>query len=205
VSPDHAPPVGHDVLLAAASFAAHKHSAQRRKGSCAIPYVNHVIEVARLLAGLPGNPDPNLVLAGLLHDILEDTPVTRAELVARFGEDVTALVEQVTDDKSLERSVRKRLQVQNAPRLPARAQNLSTADKISNLRSTLTDPPVGWSYERQREYFEWAKAVVDRFPAVHPALRREFDLAYEQFFGPGEPRTAERAGEMASTPVASNA
>lgn len=179
--PDDAPRARHEVLLSAAHFAARKHSSQRRKGDAAEPYVNHLIEVARLLAELPSTFDLNLVVAGFLHDTLEDTDATRSELVEHFGEDVAALVEQVTDDKSLDRGVRKRLQVQNAHRICARAQNLSTADKISNLRSTLADPPRGWSVERRREYFDWAKAVVDRFPAVDPNLRREFDSVYSRF------------------------
>src|SRR5436853_6654809 len=101
-------------MLSAAHFAAQKHSSQRRKGKSAEPYVNHLIEVARLLAELPSSFDLNLVIAGLLHDTLEDTPATRSELADRFGEDVANLVEQVTDDKSLPRHVRKTLQIRNA-------------------------------------------------------------------------------------------
>ncbi|MBS1871618.1 MAG: bifunctional (p)ppGpp synthetase/guanosine-3',5'-bis(diphosphate) 3'-pyrophosphohydrolase [Acidobacteria bacterium] len=168
-------------MLSAAQFAARKHASQRRKGNSAEPYVNHLIEVARLLTELPATFDLNLVVAGFLHDTLEDTNATRTELVEHFGEDVTSLVEQVTDDKSLDRAVRKRLQIQNATLISARAQNLSTADKISNLRSTIADPPRGWTLERRREYFDWAKAVVDRFTGVDPMLKREFESVYSSF------------------------
>ncbi len=170
-------------MLSAAHFAAQKHSSQRRKGESAEPYVNHLLEVARLLADLPSRFDLNLVIAGLLHDTLEDTAVTRSELADRFGEDVATLVEQVSDDKRLPRDDRKTLQIQNAPHMSPRAQNLSTADKISNLRSTLSDPPADWSDERRRQYFQWAKAVVDRFPAVDPNLKSEFEAVYSQFEG----------------------
>jgi GTP diphosphokinase / guanosine-3',5'-bis(diphosphate) 3'-diphosphatase len=181
LSQDDALRARHSAMLAAAQFAARKHSSQRRKGDSAEPYVNHLIEVAHLLAELPAAFDLNLVIAGFLHDTLEDTPVTRSELAERFGEDVTSLVEQVTDDKSLERTVRKHLQVQNAHAISPRAQNLSTADKISNMRSTLCDPPSDWSPQRRREYFDWAKAVVDRFPAVDPKLKAEFESVYARF------------------------
>ena len=167
--------------LAAARFAAQKHSAQRRKGNPAEPYVNHPIEVAHLLAEIPAQLDPTLLIAGLLHDTLEDTNTTRLELAQHFGEDVAGLVAEVTDDKSLPKKVRKALQIEHAPGKSPRAQNLSTADKISNLRSTLTNPPSDWSAQRRREYFEWAKAVVDRFQAVDPGLKAEFDRTYERY------------------------
>ncbi len=178
---DDAPRARHATLLSAAQFAARKHASQRRKGNSAEPYVNHLIEVARLLTELPATFDLNLVVAGFLHDTLEDTNATRSELVEHFGEDVTSLVEQVTDDKSLDRAVRKRLQIQNATLISARAQNLSTADKISNLRSTIADPPRDWTLERRREYFDWAKAVVDRFTSLDPMLKREFESVYSSF------------------------
>lgn len=167
--------------LAAARFAAEKHSAQRRKGNPAEPYVNHPIEVAHLLAEIPARLDPTLLIAGLLHDTVEDTNTTRAELAERFGEDVASLVMEVTDDKSLPKRVRKALQVERAPLKSARAQNLATADKISNMRSTLTSPPSDWTVQQRQDYFEWAKAVVDRFRAVDPALKAEFYRTYQRY------------------------
>lgn len=144
----------------ALDFAARKHSHQRRKGLMAEPYVNHLIEVALLLAEATDGGDPTLVMAGLLHDTLEDTDTTRDELSRAFGEDVTVLVSEVTDDKSLSREERKRLQVETAPHKPARARMLKIADKIANLRSIAESPPVGWSPRRKREYVAWAREVA---------------------------------------------
>jgi (p)ppGpp synthase/HD superfamily hydrolase len=171
-----------DVLRAAA-YAAEKHAAQRRKGAAAEPYINHLLEVARLVAETLPAPDPNLVVAALLHDVVEDTEVTNAEVAARFGGDVASLVAEVTDDKSLPKTERKRLQVLNAPRKTPRAQILKLADKISNLRAILHSPPAGWSLERQREYFDWARQVVDGLPSPPEGLKAEFDRLYREFRG----------------------
>jgi (p)ppGpp synthase/HD superfamily hydrolase len=167
-------------ILEAARFAADKHAAQKRKGLLAEPYINHLLEVAQLIASASDVLDTDLVIAGLLHDILEDTCVTAAALEARFGSGVAALVAEVTDDKSLTRQARKALQVQNAPRKSARAQVIKLADKIANLRSILTSPPVGWSEERKREYAEWAKQVVAGLTAPNASLKAEFDRVYDQ-------------------------
>lgn len=165
-------------ILAAAQFAAAKHSQQKRKGAGGEPYINHLIEVAELVASSSNALDTELVMAGFLHDTVEDTGVTLTELTDRFGSDVASLVAEVTDDKSLPDKIRKRLQVENAPHKSERAQTLKLADKISNLRSIVISPPVGWSLERKRQYFEWAKAVVDALTAPNPVLKPEFEKTY---------------------------
>lgn len=170
-------------ILEAARFAAEKHARQKRKGHAGEPYVNHLIEVAELIAGATPQLDINLVMAGLLHDTIEDTGVTARELEQSFGSDVTALVLEATDDKSLPKEVRKALQVKNAPTRSPRAQTLKLADKISNLRSLSTSPPAEWSAERKREYFEWARRVVEGFTAPNPLLKAEFEKAYAALAG----------------------
>jgi len=167
-------------ILEAARFAAEKHAAQKRKGIAAEPYVNHLLEVAELIAASANTLDTDLVAAGLLHDTIEDTATTAEELEQRFGADMAALVLEVTDDKSLPREMRKTLQVQNAPHKSRRAQVIKLADKISNLRSILHSPPADWSAERKREYFAWARAVVDALSAPNPLLKTEFDRVYAQ-------------------------
>ena len=165
-------------IFAAAQFAAEKHSSQKRKGAAGEPYINHLIEVAELIAGSSPVLDANLLMAGLLHDTIEDTGATAQELEQRFGADVTSLVLEVTDDKSLPKATRKALQVQNAPKKSVRAQVLKLADKISNLRSILERPPADWDLERKRQYFEWAKQVVDGLPSPNPILKAEFERLY---------------------------
>lgn len=169
------------TLLEAAQFAAEKHSSQRRKGAGAEPYINHLIEVAHLVAGALSAPDTNLLIAALLHDVVEDTAVTHEELAAAFGSDVAALVAEVTDDKSLPKHVRKQLQIDNAPKKSPRAQAIKLADKISNLRAILVSPPADWTDQRKREYVQWARRVVEALPEPNPVLRLEFERVYAQF------------------------
>jgi (p)ppGpp synthase/HD superfamily hydrolase len=162
-------------VLSAAMFAADKHSAQRRKGAAAEPYINHLIEVAELVSAASAEPDTELVIAALLHDSIEDAGVTKEELTERFGAEVAHLVVELTDDKTLLKPERKRLQIVNAPRKSVRAQAIKLADKISNLRAIRNSPPVGWTEERKAEYFAWAQRVVDGLTAPNPVLKTEFD------------------------------
>ena len=170
-------------ILAAAMFAAEKHATQKRKGAAGEPYVNHLIEVAQLTAGSSEHLDADLVMAAFLHDTIEDTGTTAAELEAAFGSDIAALVVEVSDDQSLPKEVRKELQVQTAPQKSARAQILKLADKISNLRSMLASPPATWSPERRRQYVSWARRVVDALSAPNPILKAEFERTYAKFAG----------------------
>ena len=170
-------------IFAAAKFAAEKHAAQKRKGEAAEPYVNHLIEVAQLIASSSEQLDANLVMAGLLHDTIEDTGTTAAELEQVFGSDVSSLVVELTDDKSLSKEVRKELQVEHAPHKSPRAQVIKLADKISNLRSLLTSPPANWSVERKRDYFAWAQRVVNALSSPNPILKAEFERTFAKFKG----------------------
>ncbi len=174
--------MGEDLLLVvrALEFAARRHSSQRRKGAAAEPYVNHLAEVARLLAEASGGRDAELVAAGLLHDTLEDTATRAEELEREFGPGVLGLVREVTDDKSLARPERKRLQVQTAGTKSDRARMIKIADKTSNLRTLLASPPLGWSRRRRLDYFGWAAQVVERCRGVSPELEAAFDRAYRK-------------------------
>jgi len=165
-------------ILAAALFAAEKHAQQKRKGAAGEPYFNHLLEVAELVATSSDRLDVELLMAAFLHDTVEDTGVTLQELETHFGRDVAALVDEVTDDKSLPKETRKQLQVKNAPQKSERAQTLKLADKISNLRSILASPPAGWNRERKQQYFEWARQVVAGLATPNPFLKTEFDKTY---------------------------
>ena len=162
-------------LLVALAFAASKHRDQRRKDDAASPYINHPIALANLLANEAGIEDERVLVAAVLHDVLEDTETTEQELVEAFGRDIADIVLEVSDDKALPKMERKRLQVVTAPGASRRAKFVKLADKICNLSDIAASPPIGWSLERQREYFDWAKAVIDGLRGVHPTLERLFD------------------------------
>ncbi|MCX7363038.1 MAG: HD domain-containing protein [Alphaproteobacteria bacterium] len=165
-------------LTRAADYAARQHLAQRRKGERAEPYINHLTEVAALLAEATDGGDVVLVMGGLLHDTLEDTDSTYEDLAQRFGPEVAALVAEVTDDKSLKKEDRKRLQVEKAAGKSPRARMLKIADKTSNLRSLIESPPKGWTEERLRDYVVWAEQVVRSCRGLNSRLEAVFDAAH---------------------------
>ena len=164
-------------IVCAIAFAAEKHRNQRRKDIEASPYINHPIALANILANEAGIDDEKVLVAAILHDTIEDTETTSAELAGLFGDEVTAIVLEVSDDKSLPKAERKRLQIEHAPTISRRAKQVKLADKIANLRDIAVSPPAGWPLLRQQEYFDWAKAVVDGLRGTHPTLERLFDEA----------------------------
>lgn len=164
-------------LLRAFGFAAHKHSHQRRKDRAASPYVNHVIAVAQVLAVEGGVTDMSLLVAAVLHDTVEDTKTTFEELEETFGRTVADLVRELTDDKSLDKAERKRLQIVHAASASDAAKQLKIADKIGNLRDIVARPPVGWPRQRKVKYLVWAAQVVDGCRGVNRRLDTAFDRA----------------------------
>ncbi len=164
-------------IVRALDFAAWAHSTQRRKGVAGEPYINHLTEVAHLVAQATGGKDDKLIIAALLHDVLEDQSmhVTFDMLVENFGKRVAKIVREVSDDPSLPKAERKRMQVVHAPHLSRRAKILKIADKAANLNSTLHTPPKDWSSARKREYFAWAAEVVDGCRGVNAWIEAVFD------------------------------
>jgi len=173
-------PRGVALILQAAAFAAHKHRDQRRKDHAASPYINHPITLAEILSGIGGVRRADVLAAALLHDTLEDTETTRDELKAAFGPKITQIVEEVTDDKRLPKQQRKELQVAHAAHISKSAKLVKLADKIANLSDIIASPPPDWSLERKREYFNWAKRVIDQVRGTNAKLERRFDGLYRQ-------------------------
>jgi GTP diphosphokinase / guanosine-3',5'-bis(diphosphate) 3'-diphosphatase len=163
------------TILRAIAFAAERHRDQRRKDAVASPYINHPIAVASLLWHEGEVRDPVAIVAGILHDTIEDTATTEAELVAAFGADVAAVVLEVTDDKSLPKAHRKELQVEHAPHLSVPAKLVKLADKLCNLRDILDSPPADWPHERRHAYVVWTQRVVDGLRGASPPLEALFD------------------------------
>ena len=179
------------LLLKAICFAAHKHRDQRRKDEDASPYINHPIEVAEILARVGEVGDLATLLAAVLHDTVEDTATTPSELEQAFGRDVRQLVEEMTDDKSLPKDVRKQLQIEHAPGLSSRAKQIKIADKICNIHDVTHTPPPKWSLERRREYLQWAARVVEGCRGSNASLESHFDEklleAWSKLGRPGDP------------------
>jgi GTP diphosphokinase / guanosine-3',5'-bis(diphosphate) 3'-diphosphatase len=166
------------LLLRALAFAAHKHRDQRRKDAAASPYINHPIALANVLVNEGGVTDAEVLSAALLHDTVEDTATTLEELESEFGARVAGIVAEVTDDQRLPKAERKRLQVEHAAGLSREAKLVKLADKICNLRDVAERPPAQWDLARRREYFDWARRVVEGVRGAHPGLEAAFDRAY---------------------------
>lgn len=164
-------------LTKAYDYAARMHSGQTRKGDKGEPYINHVTDVAHRVSQSSHGTDSVLIIAAILHDVVEDTDCTEADIVAEFGAEVASVVMEVTDDKSLPKAERKRLQVEKVPHKSDRAKRLKLADKASNLTSIATSPPADWDTARKSTYVVWAEAVIAGCKGVDPALEQAFDAA----------------------------
>ena len=173
-------PTDLELILRALEFAARKHRDQRRKDVHASPYINHPIALANLLVNEADIHDPEVICAALLHDTIEDTETTARELEREFGEHIRDIVLEVTDDTNLPKAERKRRQIEHAAHASGQAKLVKLADKICNLRDISASPPATWSLERQQDYFDWAKQVIDRVRGAHPQLEAAFDEAYSR-------------------------
>jgi len=162
-------------LLEALRFSAEKHRNQRRKDNEKSPYINHPIEVTQLLWEVGGVRDVDVLLAAILHDTVEDTETRPEEISGRFGENVLSLVMEVTDDKSLPKQERKRLQIEHALHKSDGAKLIKLADKSCNVRNLVTMPPADWSLERRQEYLLWSEKVVAGLRGTNAALEEYYD------------------------------
>lgn len=125
-----------NLIHKAVEFATKKHAGQVRKGTN-IPYIVHPYDVMQLLKQY--NCKEEVIVAGLLHDVLEDTNTTKEELEQEFSKEIAQLVQFETEDKTKpykERKLEHMNQVKNAP---LEAKIVNCADKLSNLRCTLID------------------------------------------------------------------
>ena len=147
------------TLLRTVDFSAYKHRKQTRKDIDRTPYINHPIGVATILAYEAHVDDIITLQAALLHDTVEDVGVTFDELEQKFGKDVANIVKEVTDDKCLSKTERKRQQIIHASTCSYRAKLVKLADKISNLRDLISNPPSFWSLSRIQGYFVWTYFV----------------------------------------------
>ena len=168
------------ALLTALRFAARKHSRQRRKDLEATPYINHPVAVAEILAVTGLVTDLAMLQAAILHDTIEDTETSPQELAAQFGRDVCLLVQELTDDKSLPKKERKRLQIEHAPHLSTRAQQIKIADKICNLEDITSAQPVDWQLDRKLDYLNWAEKVVAGCRGCNRQLELRFDALLKE-------------------------
>ena len=163
------------ALLDAVAFAAVKHQDQRRKGHRHLPYINHPVRVTEMLWSVGGVRDVTTLVAALLHDTLEDTETTPAEIELHFGPEVLGVVQEVTDDKSLPKAVRKQRQIDHAAHTSPRAKIIKLADKIHNVVDLTNETPADWPKSRIVAYVDWSELVVADLRGVNPPLESLYD------------------------------
>ncbi|XP_070545806.1 guanosine-3',5'-bis(diphosphate) 3'-pyrophosphohydrolase MESH1-like isoform X2 [Ptychodera flava] len=168
------------ALVECMDFAAIKHRDQRRKNPNKTPYINHPIGVARILSKEAGVSDLKILQAALLHDTVEDTDTTLEEIEEHFGKDVRQIVSEVTDDKSLPKMERKRLQIEHAPHISREAKLVKLADKLYNLRDLKEIAPEGWTPERIQDYFLWAAKVTKGLRGVNKVMEEALDEIFTE-------------------------
>jgi guanosine-3',5'-bis(diphosphate) 3'-pyrophosphohydrolase len=163
------------LVSEAAELAARRHNGMARKGRGNEPYINHLAEVANLLSAATDGADAELVAAGWLHDTIEDTETTREELAQKFSERVALLVVECTDDMSLAKAERRRLQVVNAPHKSPGAKLIKIADKISNIGARILPNPNADERADLVDYTNWAEQVVVGCRGGNAWLDQTFD------------------------------
>lgn len=175
------------VILRSLDFAATRHRSQFRKGEEKTPYINHPIQVANLLINEAGETDPVLLAAAILHDVVEDTvdsveerDLIIGEIRSIFGDEILSLTMEVTDDKTLVKEERKRLQVEHAADKSVRAKKLKSADKIMNIRDLINCPPLGWTRNRVLDYLNWCEKVNEGVRGVNGKLDSLFEEVLKQ-------------------------
>jgi guanosine-3',5'-bis(diphosphate) 3'-pyrophosphohydrolase len=170
-------PTHMETVLRAAAFAAEKHRMQRRKDAESSPYINHPIQLAYILVQ-EGIEDSTVLASALLHDTIEDTKTTLDEIEIVFGYEIARIVDECSDDKALTKTERKQAQIEHASKISPKAKLVKLADKIANVSDIDGAPPAGWSLDRKREYFDWAKQVVDQMRGTHARLEARFDAEF---------------------------
>jgi guanosine-3',5'-bis(diphosphate) 3'-pyrophosphohydrolase len=163
------------LVSEAAELAARRHNGMARKGRGNEPYINHLAEVANLLSTATDGADAELVAAGWLHDSIEDTETTREELAQKFSERVASLVVECTDDMSLPKAERRRLQVVNASHKSPSARLIKIADKISNIGARILPDPSADERADLVDYTNWAEQVVAGCRGGNVFLDQTFD------------------------------
>lgn len=175
-------------------FAVQAHDGQKSKGTD-LPYIAHPFSVAMIL--MQAGCDEEVVAAGLLHDAVEDTPVTQEQIQSTFGERVSALVAGASEpDKSLSWEERKTHTLEYLRTAPMDVKMLACADKLSNARRLMDDlekyGDAVWSRfncGREQQLWYYSSLVDSLMTGVDsgevPTLFEEYQRAVEQLLGLG--------------------
>lgn len=164
----------------ALSFAKTAHAGALRKGTD-IPYITHPIETAQIAAEM--TEDEDVIIAALLHDVIEDTPYTASDIEERFGQRVAGLVLEESENKRRSESaantwlLRKQETIAHLSNASREVKLIALADKLSNMRMS-----------------------VERFRKIGAAMWQSFNMKDAALQGWYYRSIAECTGEFADTP-----
>lgn len=158
--------------LRAARLACEAHDGQRRKGRD-LPYLLHPLRVAESVAGLDDLP-PELrrvmVIAALLHDVLEDTEVPADRIRDEFGDAVLGVVQELTQEMSLPKAERKQRMIDHLPELSVAARTVKLADRLDNVRDL---PTMSESFVAR--YVPESRALLEKLRGTHAGLEAKLE------------------------------
>lgn len=160
-------------LLDALSFAANRHKFDTTKSD--EPYINHLIDVCTLLHNIADISDPEILVAAVLHDILEKTSTKADEISTQFSDGVCNIILELTAGQHLNEQEKWIQQLQNVDNLSSKAKLIKLADKISNTHSIISNPPQGWNIKRRIVYLEWAEKIINALRGTNKKLEAYFD------------------------------
>lgn len=164
------------MVLKGVEFAALKHKGQTRKDLGKTPYIIHPIGVAYNVWNEGGIRSVNVLTAALLHDTLEDTETTEAELETEFGPRVAMTVKEVTNDPTLDSQANKMLQIEHAPMMSMDAQLVKLADRLYNVRDL--DPiPSGFTEAKVRVYKWYGMMLLNVLRGTNAGLEAALEQA----------------------------
>jgi len=159
------------TLLKAVSWGFQRHCYQKRKISGA-PYFTHPIGVASIALNA-GVKNINVLIACLLHDVVEDTKTTIDDVKREFGKTISDIVAEVTDDKMLPREEQKKSQLIRAEKMSDEAKIVKLADKIHNLRDAYyIGPPKKWTKQSYKNYVNHAKKFMNKVKGTNIKLEK---------------------------------
>lgn len=148
-------------LLSAIECAADAHEGQIRKDEARTPYIHHPLTVCCNVWREGGITNTDVLIAALLHDTLEDSKkITSRDISESFGEHVSKMVEELTNDKKLSSADNKKRQIDKAPSMSIEAKTIKLADRLANIRDLISTPPVDWDRSKLEEYFEWGHKLL---------------------------------------------
>lgn len=177
------------TLQNAIIFATRKHINQKRKGN-GLPYIVHPMEVMHILTSL--GCDTDVIIAGILHDTLEDTDATPEEIEKMFGKKVLDIVQSESEDKSKTWKERKQTTIDNLKNESEAECLVCLADKLSNIRSMvndkMTNDNIPWDkFKASKTEIEWYynsiyNELKNLLPAYTADIMQEFREAIDFCF-----------------------